>query len=172
MTQGAVASAPQDAIRTELERIEEDCIHSGKSHFNAHERWGRYHYWLGIPAVVLSSVAGLAFFKDYPEIGGALSAIVAVLTALSTFLKPYERADSHKGAGDQYLSLRNDARVFREIKLTYACDAQSAIDGLAEFTKRRNELNQASPQFANRDFRKARDGINAGEATHAVDKQV
>lgn len=172
MTQGETSDASQGAIRKELERIEEDCIHSGKSHFNAHERWSRYHYWLGIPAVVFSSIAGLAFFKDQPEIGGSLSAIVAVLTALSTFLKPYERAASHKSAGDQYLSLRNDARVFREIRLTYACDAQSAIDGLAEFTKRRNEMNQASPQFANRDFTKARDGINAGEATHAVDKQV
>lgn len=172
MTLGQTTAASQDAIRKELERIEEDCIHSGKSHFNAHERWSGYHYWLGIPAVILSSVAGLAFFKDYPEFGGALSAVVAVLTALSTFLKPYERAASHKGSGDQYLSLRNDARVFREIKLAYACDDQSAVDGLAEFTKRRNELNQASPQFSNRDFVKARAGIEAGEAAHAVDKQV
>jgi hypothetical protein len=167
----AVAT-PNSAIGNELERIEEDCIHSGKSHFNAHERWSRYHYWLGIPAVVFSSIAGLAFFKDYPEIGGTLSAMVAVLTALSTFLKPYERAAAHKSSGDQYLSLRNDARVFRMIKLNNTCDAQSAIDGLDEFTKRRNELNQASPQFSNSDFVKARAGIDAGEAAHAVDKQV
>jgi hypothetical protein len=135
------SATPDSAIRDELARIEEDCIHSGKSHFNAHERWSRYHYWLGIPAVVFSSMAGLAFFKDYPEIGGALSATVAVLTALSTFLKPSERAAAHKSSGDQYLSLRNDARVFRMIKLHNTCDAQSAIDGLDEFTKRRNELN-------------------------------
>jgi hypothetical protein len=168
----ATTGASDDAIRTELERVEEDCIHSGKSHFNAHARWSCYHYWLGIPAVVLSSIAGLAFFKDFPEFGGALSAIVAVLTALSTFLKPSERAAAHKGAGDQYLSLRNDARVFREIKLTHVCDAQSAIDGLTEFSTRRNELNQASPQFSNSDFVKARAGIEAGEAAHVVDKQV
>jgi hypothetical protein len=170
MSNGAVAGDQQDAIRTELQRIEEDCIHSGKSHFNAHERWNRYHYLLGIPAVILSGLAGVAFFKDYPDIAGAMSSLVAVLTALSTFLKPSERAASHKSSGDQYLSLRNDARVFREIRLDHACDDQSAIDGLTEFTKRRNELNQASPQFANRDFIKARTGIDAGESTHAVDK--
>ncbi|WP_296715933.1 SLATT domain-containing protein [Erythrobacter sp.] len=157
-------------IGKELERIEEDCIHSGKSHFNAHERWSRYHYWLGIPAVIFSSIAGLAFFQDYPQVGGALSAIVAVLTALSTFLKPYERAAGHKSSGDQYLSLRNDARVFRTIRLSNACDTQSAFNGLDEFTKRRNELNQASAQFSKRDFVKARAGIEAGEAAHAVDK--
>ncbi len=55
---------PKDAIRLELERIEEDCIHSGKSHFNAHERWSRFHYWLGIPSVILSSIAGLAFLRN------------------------------------------------------------------------------------------------------------
>jgi hypothetical protein len=172
MTLDQSSDSPENAIRHELERIEEDCIHSGKSHFNAHERWSSFHYWLGIPAVILSSIAGLAFFKDHPEIGGTISAVVAVLTALSTFLKPYERAASHKSSGDQYLSLRNDARVFREIKLHHVCDAQSAVDGLAEFTKRRNELNQASPQFSTRDFLKARDGINAGEATHRVDQIV
>ena len=118
-----------------------------------------------------SSIAGLAFFKDYPEFGGALSAVVAVLTALSTFLKPSERATAHKGAGDQYLSLRNDARVFREIRLALMCDAQSAIDGLTEFSNRRNELNLASPQFSKSDFNKARSGIEAGEATHAVDQR-
>jgi len=161
---------PKASVRKELERIEEDCIHSGKAHFNAHERWSRYHYWLGIPSVILSSVAGLAFFKDYPEIGGAIASVVAVLTALATFLKPFERAVEHKSSGDQYLSLRNDARVFREIRLESACDDQAAIDGLDEFTKRRNGLNQASHQFSNGDFKAARDGIDAGEATHAVDK--
>lgn len=161
-----------DEIAKELARIEEDCVHSGKSHFNAHERWRAYHYWLGIPAVVFSSVAGLAFFQDYPEVGGALSAIVAVLTSLSTFLKPYERATAHKSSGDQYLSLRNDARVFRTIKLNKACDYESAISGLDEYTKRRNELNQASAQFSKSDFIKARAGIDAGESEHAVDRSV
>lgn len=42
------------AIRDELERIEEDCIHSGKAQFNAGVRWSRYHLWLGVPAVILS----------------------------------------------------------------------------------------------------------------------
>jgi hypothetical protein len=93
------------AISSELQRIEEDCIHSGKAHFNAGDRWARYHYWLGIPSVVLSALAGAAFFKDYGDIAGIMSAIVAILTSLMTFLKPSERASTHKGSGDQYLTL-------------------------------------------------------------------
>lgn len=161
---------PKPAIRAELERIEEDCIHSGKAHFNAGTRWASYNYFLGLPSVVLSALAGTAFFNDMPEIAGIMSAVVAVLTSLMTFLKPSERASAHKGSGDQYLSLRNDARVFREIKLDHACDEQAAIAGLDEFTKRRNELNQASAQVATRDFNKARAGIDQGEAAHRVDQ--
>lgn len=161
---------PRPAIDAELQRIEEDCIHSGKAHFNAGIRWARYHYTLGIPSVVLSALAGLAFFKDYPEAAGVMSGIVAILTSLITFLKPSERSVSHKSSGDQYLSLRNDARVFREIKLPVTLDEQVSIDGLDEFTKRRNELNQASAQFSRGDFEKARKGIDAGEAAHRVDR--
>lgn len=161
---------PRLTIGAELQRIEEDCIHSGKAHFNAGIRWSRYHYGLGIPSVVLSAVAGLAFVKDYPETAGVMSGIVAILTSLITFLKPSERSVSHKHSGDQYLSLRNDARVFREIKLPAMSDKQAAIDGLDEFTKRRNELNEASAQFSRKDFEKARQGIEAGEAAHRVDR--
>lgn len=162
---------PRPAIRTELERIEEDCIHSGKAHFNAGERWARYHYWLGIPSVLLSALAGTAFLKDYGDIAGIMSAIVAILTSLMTFLKPFERTSAHKGNGDQYLTLSNDARVFREVKLAYTCDEQAAIAGLDELTKRRNELNQASAQFSRKDFETARAGIDQGEAAHRVDKR-
>ena len=120
---------------------------------------------------MLSALAGAAFFKSYGDIAGIMSAMVAILTSLMTFLKPSERAAAHKGSGDQYLTLRNDARVFREIRLAYACDEQAAIAGMDEFTKRRIELNQASAQFSRKDFEIARAGIDQGEAAHRVDKR-
>lgn len=161
-----------NAIRTELARIEEDCIHSGKAQFNAADRWGRYHFWLGIPSTILSATAGVAFIKSNGEVAGIMTTLAALLTGLMTFLKPSERASAHKTAGDQYLSLRNDARVFREIRIGHACDDQAAIDSMDEFTKRRNELNQASPHVSRGDFERARAGIEQGEATHHVDKRA
>ena len=170
MTTETAAALTLEKIKAEIARLEEDCIHSGKSHFNAADRWGQYNNWLGVPSVILSALAGTAFFKDYGLAAGLMSSVVAVLTALMTFLKPSEKAAEHKGAGDQYLTLRNDARVFREIEIDHSCDVQAAIAALAGYTKRRNELNQASPQFSDADRRKARAGIEAGEATHIVDK--
>lgn len=160
----------KSAVADELQRIEEDCLHSGKAQFNAADRWRGYHYWLGLPSVVLSAVAGGAFLKSEPMVAAALSVVVTVLTALMTFLKPADRAAAHKSSGDQYLSLRNDARVFRQIRLLHVCDDQAAIEGLDEFTKRRNELNTSSLPFARRDYEKARDGIDRGEAAHRVDQ--
>ena len=159
-----------EKVIAELQRMEEDCTHSGKAHFNAADRWTRWNYAFGIPSVGLSAAAGAAFFQDYAVIAGAMSSAVTVLTALMTFLKPSEKAAGHKSSGDQYLSLRNDARVFREIELTQVSDDASAIAGMNGFTTRRNELNQASPAFSNRDFKKAKKGIDRGEALHSIDK--
>ncbi|MEE9926055.1 MAG: SLATT domain-containing protein [Brucella anthropi] len=159
-------------IASELQRLEEDCSHSGKAHFNASDRWNQFNYWFGIPSVVISGLVGTALVKDHVMWASAGSAAVTVLTALVTFLKPAEKATLHKTSGDQYLTLRNDSRVFREITLMRNAEEAAALEGLEGLTKRRNELNQASPLFANRDFKKAKKGVDEGQATHAVDKVV
>lgn len=164
-----ISEEPRDAIKAELERIEEDCIHSGKAQFNGGDRWTGYHYWVGVPSVVLSALAGTAFLSEQPTMAAAMSGAVAVLASLSTFLKPSERAAAHKSAGDQYLALRNDTRVFREIGLRVSGDLQAALDSLQALNTRRNELNQSSPPPSRADFEKAREGIRAGEAKHLVD---
>lgn len=166
-----MASAKTNAsIQAELLRMEEDCVHSGKAHFNAASRWIRWHYVFGLPSVILATAAATAFFKDFPLYAGSMASIVAILSGLMTFLKPSERAAEHKSSGDQYLALRNDSRVFRTIELAQVGDDTAAISSTSGLTKRRNELNAASLPFSKNDFDKARIGINSGEATHQVDK--
>ncbi len=160
----------RNRVERELKRMEEDCIHSGKAHFNAGTRWAIWNYIFGIPSVVLSTAAGATFFKDFPVLAGSMALCVAVLTSLMTFLKPGEKAAGHKSAGDQYLALRNNSRVFREIELGTAADEETVLTALKGLTTRRDELNQASPSFSDGDFQKAKKGIDAGQATHAVDK--
>jgi hypothetical protein len=159
-----------EKMTAELRRLEEDCTHSGKSHFNAADRWGTYNFMLGLPSVVLSAAAGTAFIKDWGSLAASMTTVVAVLTGLMTFLKPSERAASHKSAGAQYLTLRNDSRVYREIGINLATDIKAAFAAITALTKRRNDLNQSSPQFSDGDRKKAKAGIEAGEATHEVDR--
>lgn len=158
------------ALCKEAERIEEDSIHSAKGHFNTAVIWNRRHYWLGVPATAFGALAGAAFVKDCPEIASLLSLAATILTALVTFLKPTERASEHKTAGDQYLALRNDARLFREIELLAPEDGQPLTDKIKALSQRRNELNQGSPEIPRKAFERAKDGIANGEASYKADK--
>lgn len=159
------------ALCKEAERIEEDSIHSAKGQFNTAAIWNRRHYWLGVPATAFGALAGAAFIKDCPEIASLLSLAATILTALVTFLKPTERASEHKTAGDQYLALRNDARLFREIELLAPEDGQSNTDKIKALSQRRNELNQGSPEIPRRAFEQARNGITEGETCYKTDKE-
>lgn len=158
------------ASRKEAERIEEDSLHSGKAHFDVAARWNRVLLLLGIPATTLSVLAGAAFVKTYSDVAALLSLVAAVLTALITFLKPTERASAHKIAADRYLALRNDARVFREIDLLVHAEEQSLADKIKALSKRRNDLNQSSPEIPRWAFVRARKGIAQGEASYSADK--
>jgi hypothetical protein len=157
-------------LETELLRVEEDTLYSSKSQYSAGQRFSTRHVWLGVPAAALSALAGAASFSGQFDIAaGLISISVAVLAALQTFMKPAEQAAAHKAAGDQYLSLRNDARLLREIKLPLMEEPTEAVTALEVMVKRRNDLNASSPQVSRGDFERARRGIESGEATHAVD---
>ena len=161
-----------EAIGKEARRIEEDSIHSAKSHFNAADIWNKRHYWLGIPATILGAAAGAAMIKELPEIAGILSLTATILTGLITFLKPPEIAATHKTSADQYLALRNDARVFREVDLIQHNDMGTLSDMLKALSQRRNELNQGSLVIPRAAFEKARKGITEGETNYKADQEI
>lgn len=160
-----------EALAREAKRVEEDSIHSAKGHFDAADIWRKRHYWVGVPATILSVAAGAAALKSFPEIAVLLSLFATVLTGLLTFLKPAERASAHKTSGDQFLALRNDTRCFREIELLDQDGTQSAPDKLKALCQRRNELNQGSPEIPRKAFERARQGIIEGEATYKTDEE-
>ncbi len=153
----------------ECRRIEEDAEHSSKGHYNAGDRWGRYHLFLGLPAAIVAAIAGAAAFKDCPELAGSLALVSTALTTVLTFLKPSERAEMHKSVGSQYHTLRNQTRIFREIELSDGLDAETAKERLLELARIRDELNAASPGIPRRDYEKAKQDIDAGNSQYRVD---
>lgn len=153
----------------ECRRIEEDAEHSSKGHYNAGDRWGRYHLFIGLPAAIVAAIAGAAAFKDCPELAGSLALVSTALTTVLTFLKPSERAEMHKSVGSQYHALRNQTRIFREIELSDGLDAETAKGRLLELARIRDELNAASPGIPRRDYEKATQDIDAGRSRYRVD---
>jgi hypothetical protein len=87
-----------------------------------------------------------------------------------TFLKPNEHAAMHHAAAGQFLALRNEARIFREVELLQTDRLNELPECLKALSATRNELNQKSPSIPRSAFVAARKGIDEGEATHKVDR--
>ena len=51
-------SQTKEAIIKEAKRIEENCLHTSKGHFVVAGFWSNFHLWLGIPTVILATIAG------------------------------------------------------------------------------------------------------------------
>lgn len=157
-------------LRQEALRIEEDALFSAKAHFASAPLWRWMHILLGLPAAIGAGIAGVSAFKDQTMIAGAISIGVAALTSISTFLNPGDRASAHTAAGNSYLSLRNQARIFRTIELLSTDSAESVKPRLLKISERRDDLNSSSPLIPNWAYRKAKKRIEAGEAEYAVDQ--
>lgn len=158
-------------IVAEARRIEEDSEHSSKGHYNAGDRWGRYHLLIGLPAALVAALASAAAFKDCPELAGGLALLSTALTTVLTFLKPSERAEMHKSAAGQFHKLRNQTRIFREIELADGLGEADARERLLQLASQRDDLNAAVPGIPRSDYEKAKQDIDGGRARYQVDEE-
>lgn len=157
-------------IIAEACRIEEDAEHSEKGHFNAADRWGRYHLYIGLPSAVIAAIAGGSAFNNMPVFAGSLAILSTALITVLTFLKPSEHAENHKAVAGQYLTLRNQARIFRKIELEDGLNLVDAKKRLMDLSKVRDELNQSSPGILRNDYEKAKKDIDEGRSRYQIDE--
>lgn len=155
-------------IRIEALRIEEDTLHSSKGHWNAAKFWGGIHYWVGGPAFVFAAIAGGTTFSDITWLTASAAFASAVLSAISLFLNPQDRAVTHKRAGDGFHALRNQTRIFRTIE-SADMSTREARMRLAELARCRDDLNGSSSIIPNRCYKKAKEGIENGEHNYKAD---
>ncbi len=158
------------ALSTESHRVEEDCLYSGRGHFEAAAFWGRAHYRIGVPAAVLAAVAGGSAVANNVTLAAGVGLLVTALSALAVFLNPSDRSHQHHAAGTRFNEVRNKTRVFREIDLRSGADPAPLVQELRALGAARDELNKASPQIPRWAFERARKSIQAGETLYSVDK--
>ena len=162
----------KEKISNECARIEEDSEHSFKGHYNAAEFWGHINLLLGLPAALLGAVAGGTSATDGSQaiVTGTAFLATALITCV-TFLKPSEKSDSHKNAGNLYQSLRNQTRLFRELELVETLPDEEAKKRLVALASRRDELNASMPYIPRKAYEKAKQDIDDGRAEYKVDKE-
>ncbi|MFH1769638.1 MAG: SLATT domain-containing protein [Parcubacteria group bacterium] len=162
----------KEKIIREAKRIEEDSLYSSKGHFYAAQSWTNLHLWIGIPTSIMAAIAGasaLSQFDNHQIVAGILAILVAALSAVATFINPNEKSSNHHSAGNSYNSLKNRARIFREIDIDLKT-SEDLLKKLKTLNAERDEMNDKSPQIPKWAFLKARKGIEDGEAQYRVDQ--
>lgn len=163
----------KEKIANESSRIEEDSEHSFKAHYNASDKWGRTNLALGLLAALIGAISGGASSAGCSQALVTATAFIATaLITCMTFLKPNEKSESHKNAGNLYQSLRNQTRIFREIELDETMTDTEAKKKLALFCNRREELNTTMPSIPRQAYEKAKKDIDEGRANYKVDKGI
>jgi hypothetical protein len=118
-----------------------------RAHYLSADYFGARKYWLGVPAVVLSTLVGTSVFatvQKQPELWlqitvGLASVTAALLASLQTFLGYAERAEKHRIAGAKYGALG------RELEQLRASGAIPSTEAMSEVRKRLDDLAVESP---------------------------
>jgi len=117
------------------------------------ERYKRWHLWLGVPAVIFSTVVGTAVFATLENQSVGISARVivalvsiaaAVLAGLQTFLRLSESAAAHGQSGDWYAAIKRDIEQLRALRRDERGHAKTCTDALR---KEMNKVGQKSPEL-------------------------
>lgn len=165
-------SKTRTEIMKEAERIEEALLHSSKNHFSACRIWTNFHLWLGIPIVAfaaIASAAALVRFDPNGLIAGGLAILVAVMTAVSTFVNANEKAATHLNAGNGYDALMNEVRIFRVIDCWSEESDRVLTERIKRYSERKDVLNRAAPAVPKFARTMAKKGIESGEGDYKVD---
>jgi hypothetical protein len=168
------ASDPPPTFRTriakEASRLEEDATYASKSHYNDAASWDRWHLQLGAGATVLAAAAGAtAMFSNQPMVAAMVSFLSAGTAAVLTFQKPAERALTHRTAGAGYAEVRQRARQLHSVDAAGPGSDDALRQALSEIAALKARLEKESLVPSPRAFKRARAGIEDGEATHVVD---
>lgn len=153
-----------NAIKTELERLHENCLYSAQAYFEAAkqaELWGRLLVF--IPACV-STVCGVMTSVDSWKFWGAMGAVCGAIAATGSFLGSTKRATDFLSSARAYTVLRHKIKL----ALNLLSIDQDFVDAQAQVTEFSNEYTQiVASDFPvpNRSFNLASRRISQGAAS-------
>lgn len=127
------------------------------AHYLSADHFGARKYWLGVPAVLLSTLVGTSVFatiERQPELWlqiavGLSSVAAALLASLQTFMGYTERAEKHRMAGARYGALGRELEQMRSAGTEYAPET------IAEIRKRIDDLALEAPNNPLKIYRRA-----------------
>jgi hypothetical protein len=137
------------------EHVRRAALVAAERHYAAETPWFYSSYWIGLPTALLSAIAGVAAFRNFPQVAGYTAILVAALSALNAFLDPKARANQHHRAAKSFEALYHKAGFFHRV---LAHRGQPEADDLALVAGMNDELSQligASPAIPGRAYERA-----------------
>jgi hypothetical protein len=163
----------RNAINAELMRLEESAMFGAQMQFEQTKYWRGVNLGLGLPASVLAAVSGAtALAATAGRIAAGILALAAAgFGALLTTVNASFRTNQASAAGNGYLAIQTAARQARKIDLPDMPlgDARTVV---AELSDRLDEQNKGSAPPSRRVYRKAKDNIEGGGQSYAVDGEA
>lgn len=148
---------PEELILSWIKRARE----SQFTHYECQKKYETRHLWLGIPAMIMTTLSGASVFKSLQQselewikyFAMALALAAATLTALQTFLNNEGKARLHQEAGARYGSIR------RKLEAMNAHNNYDII-GMSEIENELSDLAIRSPGVSVRDFENTKKHLN------------
>lgn len=139
------------AIQAEVARILESAVFSAQGQYEAAKVWRALHWALGVLTAALSTLAAvLTFATDAQAASGILAVLAAIVAAVLTSGRPDKLAERAVAQGNDYTTLRNDAR--RVLHVQVPSDEISvlreALEGLAGRASDLDHTSDPIPRFA------------------------
>lgn len=158
-------------LHKEFQRIQEDCEYSAKGHFESAKYWRIWNYWLMIVSIISVCACLALTFSDWDKMWiGAIGLISSLATILLIFLNPQEKYLSHQNSGNDYIALRNEARIFLEYELS-KLNEDDLIAKIKELNSKRDTLNKHSLPILESAYKNAKHQIEVQKtAQYRVDK--
>lgn len=139
------------AIQAEVARILESAVFSAQGQFEAAKVWRALHWTLGVLTAALSTLAAvLTFATDAQAASGVLAVLAAIVAAVLTSSRPDRLAERAVSRGNDYTTLRNDARrvLHLQVSSDEVCVLREALEGLAGRASDLDHTSDPIPRFA------------------------
>lgn len=159
----------------ELNKFRIDCMYGKKKHYNARDRYAGYHKMMGIIIIILTTIMGTSVFYSLSKsellsaqiVVVVFTVVIAVLTALQTYLNFEKAVLRNNVIADRYLWLMKEAQRL----LAYYRDGSKSIEDVQKELERLSqevkEIQKDEPETSQGDYQKARDGIKNGEEVYS-----
>lgn len=160
----------RSAVIEEAERLEEDAKFSSQTQFEMSKKWRARQRWLNWPSAVLAAVAGVGGLSELLSAtsAGWVAVAAAATGALVAVVDPASKAAQSASAANAIGRVQKRLRRLYRVEIN-RLDEDGAADLLDSLAEQLGDLNAEAPVPDRKSFERARQNIEGGGQTHAVD---